>query len=176
MTDAQIINTQTAIKLKRPKIVGGITIKTVTGCGNMYVQLGWCYGHLFEIFATLGAGGECAMCYSGALTKSVTLGLRSGVPPEEYIKQLRGIRCPNPHPFPKDEAVMSCPDAIARVIEQYGSLSTEDMIELILGTINPEFKEAVPPPENEAEEAANALKQLEEQRQQREIIEGNVDK
>lgn len=120
-------------KAKRPRVLGGITVKVATGCGNMYIQMNWRDGQLFEVFATLGKTGGCATSESEAVTRSVTLGLRSGVPVDEYIKQLRGIRCPNPMPFPKEYAVSSCSDAIAQTLSKYGKLGIENVIRLIRG-------------------------------------------
>ena len=120
-------------KLSRPIVLGGITVKVATGCGNMYVQLNWYQGQLFEIFATLGHGGGCATCEMEALTRSITLGLKSGIPVSDYIRQLRGIRCPTPMPFPKESAVFSCPDAIAKTLSEYGSLDVDAVIGLLRG-------------------------------------------
>ena len=120
-------------KPSRSTVLGGITVKVVTGCGNMYVQLNWYQGRLFEVFATLGHGGGCATCEMEALTRSITLGLKRGTPVAEYIHQLRGIRCPTPVPFPKDKAVSSCPDAIALTLSEYGSLDIEAVINLLRG-------------------------------------------
>lgn len=153
-------------KAPRPKVVGGINIKVVTGCGNLYVQLGWSNGKLFEVFATLGRAGGCATCFSESLTRAVTTGLRCGVQVAEYVRQLRGARCPTPMPFPKEDAVMSCPDAIAKVLMEYGSLTTEGMIELV--------QKLNAPPSNlsEEDEAKEVAKRVEEQRREREKLEG----
>jgi len=118
-------------KPSRPLVLGGITVKVVTGCGNMYVQLNWYQGRLFEVFATLGRGGGCATCEMEALTRSTTLGLKSGIPVTEYIRQFRGIRCPTPMPFPKESAVLSCPDAIAKTLSRYGSLDVDAVVGLL---------------------------------------------
>jgi len=139
----------------RPKILGGITVKVATGCGNMYVQLNWKNGRLFEVFATLGKSGGCASCQIEALTRSITLGLRCGILPEEYIDQLRAIRCPSPLPFPRESAVSSCPDAIAKTLEQYGNLMIEDVVKIIRNA-NPD--EVV----NEEEEAKRAEEKMQE--------------
>jgi ribonucleoside-diphosphate reductase alpha chain len=120
-------------KPSRPPVLGGITVKVVTGCGNMYVQLNWYQGRLFEIFATLGHGGGCATCEMEALTRSITLGLKSGIPVDDYIHQLRGIRCPTPMPFPKENAVWSCPDAIAKTLSEYGRLDVGAVVKLLEG-------------------------------------------
>ncbi len=120
-------------RASRPPVLGGITVKVVTGCGNMYVQLNWYQGRLFEVFATLGHGGGCATCEMEALTRSITLGLKQGLPVDDYVHQLRGIRCPTPMPFPKESAVFSCPDAIAKTLSEYGSLDIEAVISLLRG-------------------------------------------
>ncbi len=122
------------VKPSRPKLVGGLSICAVTGCGKMYVQLNWFGGRLFEVFATLGKSGGCAICQSEALTRSITVGLKCGVPVDEYVRQVRGIRCPEPRMFPKEEAALSCPDALSRVLEEYGSLSVENVVKLLLGS------------------------------------------
>lgn len=122
------------VKPSRPRLVGGITVRAITGCGKMYVQLNWLDGRLFEVFATLGKGGGCAICQSEALTRSITVGLKCGVPVDEYVRQVRGIRCPTPLMFPKEEQALSCPDALSHVLEEYGSLSIDDVVKLLLGT------------------------------------------
>lgn len=152
-------------KIPRPKVVGSINVRVVTGCGNMYVQMGWWDGSLHEVFATLGRGGGCAMGFSEALTRSVTAGLRCGVPVSEFARQLRGVRCPNPVPFPKEGTVLSCPDAIAGILEQYGSLTTDNVVELI------QKLNALPSGLSEEEEAAEAAKHIEELKKGREKLE-----
>ena len=124
---------QILTKPDRPSVLGGITVKTHTGCGNMYVQLNWFHGRLFEVFATLGKGGGCAVCQSEAITRGVTVGLKYGIPLSEYLHQLRGIRCPTPVPFPREKAVLSCPDALAKVLERYGTLPVSEVVKLLLG-------------------------------------------
>lgn len=130
MTDNETV----LVKPDRPIVLGGITVKVLTGCGNMYVQLNWYRGRLFEVFATLGKVGGCAICQTESLTRSITLGLKCGIPLSEYVHQLRGVRCPEPVSFPKESAVLSCPDAVAKTLEDYGLLSMEKVVELLLGT------------------------------------------
>ena len=107
-------------KQPRPKILPGKSVKVKTGCGNLYITLNKNDGELFEVFATLGRSGGCAMAQNEALTRMITLSLRCGVPKEEIIKQLVGIQCPNPVMFPGKERVLSCPDAIAKAIKEEG--------------------------------------------------------
>ena len=107
-------------KRPRPKTLSGKSIKVKTGCGNLYITLNSNGSELFEVFATLGKAGGCANCQNEALTRAVTLGLRYGIPKEEYIKELENLQCPNPNIFPKEERILSCPDAIAKVIKEEG--------------------------------------------------------
>ncbi len=107
-------------KQPRPKTLAGKSVKVKTGCGNLYITLNRGGDKLFEVFATLGRAGGCANAQNEALTRMITLSLRCGVPKEEIIKQLEGIQCPNPTMFPKEERVLSCPDAIAKVIKEEG--------------------------------------------------------
>ena len=118
-------------KAERTRVIGGLTVKVKTSCGNMYVQMNWQDGQLFEVFATLGKTGLCATSQSEALTRSITAGLRSGVPVDEYIEQLSNIRCPSPMPFPKEDAVSSCADAVSKTLAKYGKLDVNGVIKVI---------------------------------------------
>ena len=117
----------------RPEVLGGISVRVQTGCGNMYVQLNWKDGRLFEVFATLGRSGLCSMCYSEALTRVITEGLRCGVPISGYIDQIRGISCPKPIGFPKDKEALSCPDALAKTLSKFGFYTTEKILKVLRG-------------------------------------------
>jgi len=106
-------------KRERPKELQSKTTRQKTGCGNLYVTV--CYdeqGRPFEVFATLGRAGGCAASQNEALTRAITLGLRCGVAPEEYVKELVDIRCPSPIMFPEEERILSCADAIAKVLSE----------------------------------------------------------
>ena len=149
------------IKSSRPRVLGGITIKVETSCGNMYVQMNWKGGKLFEVFATLGHSGSCASCESEALTRSITLGLRCDVPCGEYAKELRGIQCPNPHPFPKETAVMSCPDAIGKAIAEFGEMSPRQLIKLLRNLSSSKVQTE----DSEEAQAEAAMKRLAEERE-----------
>lgn len=103
-------------KKKRPKVTKGETHKVVTGCGNMYVTPAWDGEYLIEVFATLGKAGGCAHAQLEAITRSISLGLKYGVPVDEYVRELKGIRCPNLG-LDKGEQILSCSDAIAEVLQ-----------------------------------------------------------
>lgn len=106
-------------KKPRPDVVPGVSVKVHTGCGNMYVTMTTVDDKPFEVFAALGKAGSCAKCQMEAICRAVSVGLRCGMPVEEYIKQLQHIRCPQPVPFPKEKSSLSCADGLARVMEEH---------------------------------------------------------
>lgn len=104
----------------RPKVVTGATTSIETGCGKMYVTINEDEdGHPFEVFSQMGKAGGCAGAQNEAITRLISLALRSGVAIESVLKQLRGIACPVPHMLPGGVRVSSCPDAIAKAVESY---------------------------------------------------------
>jgi len=102
----------------RPAVVRGVTRKIATGCGNLYVTMNEDEHGLFEVFARLGKAGGCADAQLEAVGRLVSLCLRSGVKPNDIIKQLKAIRCPNPL-LARGGPVLSCPDAIAKALEDH---------------------------------------------------------
>ncbi len=165
-------------RLRRPRVVASLSVRIPTGCGNMYVQMGWWNGSVHEIFAALGKGGGCAAGYSEGLTRSISAGLRYGVPAAEFARQLRGVRCPSPLPFPPEEAVLSCADAIAKALRMYGSLDSDTMIQFAQDLNDGSFIEpsdeqssSEHTAEEEAEEEAEAERQLSQLKKDRAAIE-----
>jgi len=102
----------------RPAVVRGVTRKMEVGCGNLYVTMNEDEQGLFEVFARLGKAGGCADAQLEAVGRLISLCLRSGVKPREIIKQLKGIRCPNPL-LTRGGTILSCPDAVAKAIEDH---------------------------------------------------------
>lgn len=71
--------------------------------------------------ANLGKAGGCPS-QSEATCRAVSAALRSGVAPQVLVEQLKGIRCFSTLAArqAKDGVeVLSCPDAIARAIEEF---------------------------------------------------------
>ena len=103
---------------ERPDIITGSTSKVRTGCGNMYITVNEDELGLYEVFSQLGKSGGCIASHAEAISRLISLALKSGIDAAEIVDQLRGIRCPNPA-WIKGKAVVSCADAIGQVIETY---------------------------------------------------------
>ncbi len=103
---------------KRPDIIRGVTVKTVTGCGPLYVTINYDEnGNPFEIFNSIGKSGGCAQSQTESTGRMVSLALRSGIGAEEIISQLKGIRCNIPYGFGSN-IIYSCADAIGKALEK----------------------------------------------------------
>jgi len=102
----------------RPGVLPGITEKIKTGYGNLYVTINTSDGHPFEVFAHIGKSGYTTMADTEAICRLISLALRSGVPVEQVIKQLRGIGGASPI-FSGGSKVSSIPDAIAQVLSKH---------------------------------------------------------
>ena len=100
----------------RPDITNGFTEKVRTGCGNLYITVNYDENGICEVFTNTGRAGGCPS-QSEATSRLVSIALRSGMDAESIIEQLKGIRCPSTI-RQRDMKVLSCPDAIGRLIEK----------------------------------------------------------
>ncbi|MDR1569315.1 MAG: vitamin B12-dependent ribonucleotide reductase [Oscillospiraceae bacterium] len=100
----------------RKDVTTGITEKVKIGCGNLYITVNYDDQGLCEVFTNLGRAGGCPS-QSEATSRLVSMALRAGVDPEVMVEQLRGIRCHSTLRQPGLK-VLSCPDAIGRVLEK----------------------------------------------------------
>lgn len=102
---------------ERPQTVWGITIKTRTGCGNLYLVVSTDDDGLCEMFAYLGKSGGCASGMLEGCMRLASIALRAGLDPKYIAKQLTGIRCPNPI-WDEGRQNLSCLDAIGHELGQ----------------------------------------------------------
>lgn len=102
----------------RNEVTWGSTRKMTTGCGALYVTINEDERGLFEVFATMGKSGGCAASQTESVSRLISLSLRCGIEPEQIIKQLKGVRCPN-QAWEKGGRIYSCADAIAKALERH---------------------------------------------------------
>jgi ribonucleoside-diphosphate reductase alpha chain len=127
----------------RPATLPGITEKIKTGYGNLYVTVNSHEGKPFEVFAQIGRSGYTTMADTEAICRLISLALRSGVPVEQVIRQLRGIGGSS-QVFAGGARVTSIPDAIAQVLERhFGSEDHGDAVGPSHAEICPECSSAM---------------------------------
>lgn len=102
----------------RPEITVGRTQRIPTAHGNMYVTINEDEYGICEVFAQTGKSGGDAAANNEAIARLISIALRAGIPPEDIIKQLRGIRSSTPVWY-NGGMVLSGPDGIAIALEQY---------------------------------------------------------
>ena len=102
----------------RPAVTKGVTERIRTGEGSIYVTINEDEHGLCEVFSTIGKAGGNAAAQSEAISRLISLSLRSGIDPQEVIRSLKGISGPNPV-WENGELILSTPDAIGKAIERY---------------------------------------------------------
>lgn len=100
----------------RPEITTGFTEKVKIGCGTIFITVNCDEHGICEVFTNTGRAGGCPS-QSEATARLVSIALRSGMDATAIIDQLKGIRCHSTI-RQKDLKVLSCPDAIGKVIER----------------------------------------------------------
>lgn len=101
---------------QRPEVTSGFTEKFRIGCGNLYVTVNYDENGICEVFTNTGRAGGCPS-QSEATSRLVSIALRAGVDESAIVEQLKGIRCPSTI-RQKGLKVLSCPDAIGRLIQK----------------------------------------------------------
>ena len=103
---------------QRPSSVRGVTDRVRTGHGNMYVNVTFDdQGQPFEVFANLGKAGGCDSAQLEAISRLISLALRSGIEPNQIIEHLRGITCCPV--WDEGTLVRSTPDAVVLVLSHH---------------------------------------------------------
>jgi ribonucleoside-diphosphate reductase alpha chain len=103
----------------RPQTTFGITERIKTGEGYLYVTINEDETGLCEVFTTIGKAGGNAAAQSEAISRLISLALRTGIEPREIVKQLKGISGPTPVWDGHGGQILSTPDAIGKVLERY---------------------------------------------------------
>ena len=116
---------------KRPRIRPNTTIGTTrrirTGEGTLYITINEDENGLCEVFTTIGKAGGNAAAQSEAISRLISLSLRSGVDPNAIIKQFKGISGPNPT-WEDGRLILSTPDAIGKSLDDYLNENPESRI------------------------------------------------
>lgn len=103
---------------ERPSSLPSVTDKIKTGFGNLYVTITYKNQKPFEVFASIGKSGYSTMADAEAIGRLISLALRSGVEPQEVIRQLKGIGGSEPI-FAEGGLIQSIPDAVAKILEKH---------------------------------------------------------
>lgn len=103
----------------RPRVTFGFTERVRTGEGNLYVTINEDENGICEVFSTIGKAGGNAAAQTEAISRLISLALRSGIEPREIVKQLKGIGGPLPVWDGNGGQILSTPDAIGKVLERY---------------------------------------------------------
>ncbi|MBE76995.1 MAG: ribonucleoside-diphosphate reductase, adenosylcobalamin-dependent [Candidatus Marinimicrobia bacterium] len=102
----------------RPTQTQGLTRRIKTGEGTLYITINEDEHGLCEVFTTIGKAGGNAAAQSEAISRLISLALRSGVNPQSIVRQLKGISGPNPT-WEDGRLILSTPDAIGKALDDY---------------------------------------------------------
>ncbi|MFL3008806.1 MAG: adenosylcobalamin-dependent ribonucleoside-diphosphate reductase [Candidatus Neomarinimicrobiota bacterium] len=115
---------------KRPNQTSGVTRRIRTGEGTLYITINEDENGLCEVFTTIGKAGGNAAAQSEAISRLISLSLRSGLDPNAIVRQLKGISGPNPT-WEDGRLILSTPDAIGKALDDYlkekDSLGTDNL-------------------------------------------------
>ena len=102
----------------RPNQTKGVTRRIRTGEGTLYITINEDENGLCEVFTTIGKAGGNAAAQSEAISRLISLSLRSGLDPKAIVRQLKGISGPNPT-WEDGRLILSTPDAIGKALDDY---------------------------------------------------------
>jgi ribonucleoside-diphosphate reductase alpha chain len=112
-------NLQRRQKRSRPSKLRGTTIRKETPLGTAFININEDdRGQPFEVFINLGKAGGSAMADAEAMGRLISLALRSGIPIDSLIRQLRGISSDRAVGLGPNK-VLSVPDAIGIALDEW---------------------------------------------------------
>ena len=108
------------VKARPGLIVAGKTIKDTTPWGSIYLTLNLDGKDPFEIFINIGKSGSELKAMTEALSRVISIGLRSGCSIEDFIDTLKGLSGKEYWMLDCDDnyQVRSIPDAVALLLEK----------------------------------------------------------
>ncbi len=136
---------------QRPDVMMGITYKINTPYGNLYVTVNEDSHGPFEVFAQMGKAGGFFSAQTEAITRLISLSLRSNIAIEEIIEQLKGIRGPDVS-FSQEGMVFSLPDAIAKILGKHIKRGQQQLALPNLSPLNDPSQKVLPVKPAEVEE------------------------
>ena len=102
----------------RPTQMRGVTERVRTGHGNMFVTINFDEeGKPFEVFSTLGKAGGYESAAMEAISRLISLALRSGIDSNDIVDQLKGIT--STPAWDQGILVGSPADAVALALERH---------------------------------------------------------
>ena len=121
-TATMTVERATAVVEKSPRVrpsqTAGVTRRIRTGEGTLYITINEDENGLCEVFTTIGKAGGNAAAQSEAISRLISLSLRSGLDPHAIVRQLKGISGPNPT-WEDGRLILSTPDAIGKALDDY---------------------------------------------------------
>ena len=107
-------------RMPRPQVLESKTVQVETGRGKIYVTLSFTSdGHPFEVFTNHGKAGGNDSAMAEALSRMISLSLRSGVSPTDVIDQI--INIVDVPVWDRGQQILSVPDAVAKVLLEHAS-------------------------------------------------------
>ncbi|AGM11635.1 ribonucleotide reductase [Halovirus HCTV-5] len=120
MNDEEVPTTGTPRPRERPKVLDSTVYPVSTGYGELNVFVNEDNaGEPFEVFAEIGKSGGFTHSFTEAIGRLTSLALRSGIPVDEVVDQLDGIRSPKTGWHNGGHQIQSIPDAVAYALEQH---------------------------------------------------------
>jgi ribonucleoside-diphosphate reductase alpha chain len=116
-----------AVPRSRPEVTSGVTRRIRTGCGNLYVTINSDKNGPVELFTQMGKAGGCAASQAEAISRLVSLALRSNIPVEDICRQLKGISC-HRVVWQGGSRILSCSDAIGKALEWHTGQRTDGLV------------------------------------------------